>query len=88
AHTLKLITGGWDDATNAIADWDLALLPVSGTSESSRHPLAVKSRETGCSEMSCELERLPLRRGTLRCAARNELRPNDSAFLMVTNRQG
>jgi hypothetical protein len=40
---MKLITGGWDNATNAIADWDLALLPVSRRSESSCHPLAVKS---------------------------------------------
>jgi hypothetical protein len=43
---VKLITGGWDDATNAIADWDLALLPVSRRSESSRHPLAIKTRVT------------------------------------------
>jgi hypothetical protein len=43
---VKFITGGWDDATNAIADWDLALLPVSRRSESSRHPLAIKFRVT------------------------------------------
>jgi hypothetical protein len=43
AHSLKLITDDWDGATNAIADWDLALLPVSRRSESSRHPLAVKA---------------------------------------------
>ena len=49
-HSVKLITGGWDDATNAIADWDLALLPVSRRSESSRHPLAVKSRITAHTE--------------------------------------
>ena len=39
---MKLITGGWDDATNAIADGDLTPLPVSRRSESSRHPPAVK----------------------------------------------
>ncbi len=32
--------------TVAIADWDLALLPVSRRSESSRHPLAIKTRVT------------------------------------------
>jgi len=40
---VKFITDGRDGATNAIADWDLALLPVSRSSESSRFPLAVKS---------------------------------------------
>jgi len=40
---VELITDGWDGATNAIADWNLALLPVPRRSESSRHPLAVKS---------------------------------------------
>ena len=58
-HSVKLITGGWDDATNAIADWDLALLPVSRRSESSRHPLAVNSRVTGNPEV--EISRLRLR---------------------------
>jgi hypothetical protein len=42
-HIVKLIIGNWDDATNAIADWELTPLPVSRRSESSRHPLAVKS---------------------------------------------
>jgi len=40
---LKLITDDWDDATNVIAGWDLALLPVSRRNESSRDPLAVKA---------------------------------------------
>ena len=63
AHSVKLITGGWDDATNAIADWDLALLPVSRRSESSRHPLAVKSRVTAKPEVIPHPDRIgPVKR--------------------------
>jgi len=60
---VKLITAGWDDATNAIADWDLALLPVSRGSESSRHPLAVRCWVTGKQELTWQFRTYVLTSG-------------------------